>query len=143
MTIIDNPPPCNLTDDELRAILRDRGWYTFKPHFRAKATRKLADNQTPRDAEATYVADRAYFAARNNRWFQIHRAAFEMANKTHAEGQRDALNGILDRLGGLVDISEPMTQYKEGAIAALTAVKNLAESLMDQADEQPEYPYKD
>jgi len=141
MNTKSNLPDCNLTDAELIEVARSRLITLVCRSHKPIDKMPVLDINDPITRAARDIADYTQLSRRGKRWWLLHRFSHEIMNDIHVAGQKHAMDELLDRIGGLVDVSEPITQHKEGAIAALQAVHNLSESLLKNAEQPYDYPY--
>lgn len=131
----------DLTKDEVIELAKSHNVRVVDQSYKPMNKVPILDTSDPASVGAVKICGELGISQHGIRWWRLHKFSHGILNDLHAIGQKDAMDALLDRLGGLVDVSEPMTPYKQGALDAMTAVNNLAESILKTAQGPYEYPY--
>jgi len=131
----------DLTTEEVQELCKSHNLRMVDHSYRPLVKVPVLDINDPITVHAKRICDGVGLSQHGIRWWRIHKLSHRLLNETHILGQQASMDRLLDRLGGLVDMSEPMTDYKNGGRHALEAVHNLAESIMKNAEAPYEYPY--
>lgn len=94
-----------LSDDDIRALTRTRGWRTFAVHTKQAPTRMIEVDATghPLRIAAEVIADKRGHQRLSDRWWEVYDIALRLLREAEIMGQRHAYNDVLERMAGWIE----------------------------------------